>query len=297
MKRIESPWGRLYGTPAGLLPSVTTVLKITDPKPFSPARWRDSVIRKGISAADASSYAPIFAAAQGLTHDGATAVLAAWIKQPLPYARAEAEAHATAFTEWKSRHSSERGDRLHGCLEGMLPIAQPLQWSHCPSSDDPATSALLQSLWDGEVLQDIAEVVSVEERLWYARDGIGYAGSEDICYWSRRHGLLSGDWKSKDPKPYCPSRYGGDYKLQLVAYAGARAARYGMRVDGLAVNYCFTDGQPAVQSIVTAAELPGLWLQWQARLKAWWATIGPELQCWETQRAVTSPALEPLRNA
>lgn len=278
MNRIESPWGRLYGAPPGLLPSVTTVLKATDPKPFNPAHWRQSVIRKGISAADAERYAPTFAAAQGLTVDYALAVLESWIERRLPYAQQEALAYAEAYTTWKSRHSADRGNELHGHLETLMPIGQPLLWSQQPVTDHPTTGPLLQSLWDGEVLQDIAEVVSVEQRLWYWSHGIGYAGSEDICYRSHRHGLLSGDWKSKDPKPYCPSLYGHDYKLQLVAYAGARAARKSQWVDGLAINYCFSDGSPAVQSLVSGAELDGLWREWQARLKAWWQTIGPHLQ-------------------
>lgn len=289
MNRVESPWGRLYSTPAGLLPSVTTVLKATDPKPFSQVRWRDSVVCKGITAQNAALYTPVFAAQHGLSDDVAAAALALWVDRPLPYNLQTAQAYADAYTSWKSQHSGERGDSLHGHLERLLPVGQPLLWSAPPSADDPATDALLESLWAGEVLQDIAEVISVEQRLWYFSGGVGYAGSEDVCYRSHRHGLLSGDWKTKDPKPYCPSKYGDDYKLQLVAYAGARAARLGMRVDGLAVNYCFTDGSPAVQTVVTGEERHRLWLQWQARLKAWWATIGTELVTWNAQR----PTLEP----
>ncbi len=284
MNRIDSPWGRLYATPAGLAPSVTTVLKATDPKPFSQVRWRDSVVRKGISVANAELYAPVFAAQHGLSDEAAIATLTLWIEQPLPYDLAVARAHADAYTAWKSEHSGRRGDALHAHLEHLLPVGRSLVWAAAPQADDAATNALLSSLWYGGVLSDIAEVVSVEQRLWYASGDLIYAGSEDICYRSHRHGLLSGDWKSKDPKPYCPSKYGDDYKLQLVAYAGARAARTGIRVDGLAVNYCFTDGLPAVQTVVTKDELEGLWLQWQARLKAWWATIGPELTRWNEQR-------------
>lgn len=281
LNRVDSPWGRLYATPHGLVPSVTTVLKATDPKPFSTARWRDSIVRKGISDADAQRYAPVFAQQHGIAAVAiAYRILEEWIERPLPYPQAEARTYAEAFTSWKSEHSSRRGDALHDHLEHLMPVGVPLQWTAPPQAEDPTTDALLQSLWQGEVLQDIEEVVSVEERLWYWRNGNGYAGSEDICYRSRRHGLLSGDWKSKDPKPYCASLYGHDYKLQLVAYAGARAARKDMRVDGLAVNYCFSDGQPAVQTVVGADELAGLWLEWQARLKAWWQTIGPKLQAY-----------------
>jgi len=296
MNRIDSPWGRLYATPAGLAPSVTTVLKATDPKPFSPARWRDSIIRKGISAADAERYAPVFAARHGLSDDAATAALSLWIEQPLPYNLHEAQIHAEAFTAWKSEHSGRRGDALHAHLEELLPVGAALTWGErAPAADDPTTSALLTSLWSGEVLSDIAEVLSVEQRLWYWSKGIGYAGSEDICYRSHRHGLLCGDWKTKDPKPYCPSKYGDDYKLQLVAYAGARTARLGTRVEGLAINYCFTDGSPAVQTVVGADELSRLWLQWQARLKAWWATMGPELSRWNQQRPALVDNCDPAQ--
>lgn len=284
MNRLDSPWGRLYATPAGLAPSVTTVLKATDPKPFSVSRWRDSIVRKGISAADALAYAPAFAQQHGLADDAAAAALALWVEQPLPYNLEQARSYAEAFTTWKSRHSSERGEALHGHLEQLLPTGQALSWKAPPQAPDATTDALLDSLWAGQVLQDIAEVISVEQRLWYARDGLLYAGSEDICYRSHRHGLLSGDWKTKDPKPYCPSRYGDDYKLQLVAYAGARAARTGLRVDGLVINYCFTDRSAAVQTVVPSDELAKLWLQWQARLKAWWATIGPQLTRWNGDR-------------
>lgn len=285
MNRIDSPWGRLYATPAGLGPSVTTVLKATDPKPFSTSRWRDGIVRKGISAADAERYAPTFAALHGLSDEAAAAALALWVEQPLPYNIAAAQAHAEVFTSWKSRHSGERGDALHGHLEALLPVGRPLSWKAPPQAPDPTTNALLDSLWAGEVLQDIAEVISVEQRLWYASGGLLYAGSEDICYRSHRYGLVSGDWKTKDPKPYCPSKYGDDYKLQLVAYAGARAARTGLRVDGLVVNYCFTDGSPAVQTVVGPEDLARLWLQWQARLKAWWATMGPALSAWNSERS------------
>jgi len=295
MNRIDSPWGRLYATPAGLAPSVTTVLKATDPKPFSPARWRDSVVRKGISAADAERYAPVFAARHGLSDDAAAAALALWIAQPLPYNLHAAQAHAEAFTAWKSEHSGRRGDALHAHLEDLLPVGQPLRWSAPPQAPDATTDALLDSLWGGLVLQDIAEVLSVEQRLWYWSGGLGYAGSEDICYRSHRHGLLCGDWKTKDPKPYCPSKYGDDYKLQLVAYAGARAARFGTTVDGLAINYCFTDGSPAVQTVVGAAELARLWLQWQARLRAWWATMGPALARWNEQRPTSVDLVDPAQ--
>lgn len=278
MNRIDSPWGRLYATPAGLAPSVTTVLKATDPKPFSPIRWRDSVVRKGISHADAELYAPVFAKQHGIEQLAvAHRFIEDWINQALPYPLPEARSYAEAYTSWKSDHSGKRGDALHGHLESLLPVGQALTWTEAPQSQDPATGALLESLWAGGVLPDIAEVLSVEERFWYWSGGIGYAGSEDICYRSHRHGLVSGDWKTKDPKPYCPSKYGDDYKLQLVAYAGARAARLGVKVDGLAINYCFTDGSPAVQTLVERDELAVLWLRWQARLKAWWATIGPEL--------------------
>lgn len=290
MNRIDSPWGRLYSTPAGLAPSVTTVLKTTDPKPFSQVRWRDSVVRKGITAADAERYAPEFARLHRL--DSATALqqLEHWIEQPLPYPPAEARTHAEAYTTWKSEHSGKRGDALHLHLEQLLPVGQRLTWSSAPHSDDPTTNQLLQSLWHGGVLADIAEVISLEQRLWYCSNGIAYAGSEDICYRSHLHGLLSGDWKTKDPKPYCPSKYGHDYKLQLVAYAGARMARTGISVDGLAVNYCFTDGSPAVQDHISREELNALWLEWQARLKAWWQTIGPSLERWNQQRPDPLPA-------
>jgi hypothetical protein len=296
MNRIDSPWGRLYATPMGLAPSVTTVLKATDPKPFSQTRWRDSVVRKGITDADADLYAPVFARRHGIEQLAvAHRILEDWIQQPLPYPLPEAQAHADAFTAWKSEHSGRRGDALHAHLEGLLPVGRPLTWEAPPRADDRATNALLESLWSGGVLSDITEVLSVEQRLWYWRNGIGYAGSEDICYVSARHGLLSGDWKTKDPKPYCPSKYGDDYKLQLVAYAGARAARLGTQVDGLAVNYCFTDGSPAVQSVVTQAELASLWLQWQARLRAWWATIGPQLARWNDQRPAADLPIPPAQ--
>lgn len=282
MNRLESPWGRLYETPLGWAPSVTTVLRTTSPKPFSPSRWRQRVQRQGITAADAALYADAFAAQQGLSLEAAQAELARWVDAPLPYSAALAASHAQAFTDWKSNHSQQRGTRLHNRLETLLPVGEPLAWPQgCPQDADPACQRLLQSLWQGQILPDIAEVVSLEQELWYWCQGLGYGGSEDICYRSHRHGLLSGDWKSKDPKPYCPSQYGDDYLIQLIAYAGARAARFGTQVQGLAVNYCFTDGSPGVQTIVPPERLTTLWGQWQARLKAWWNTIGPELSSWK----------------
>lgn len=281
MRRFASPWGRLYQTPKGLAPSVSTVLQATTAKPFNNLQWQRSILRHGIQAADAERYAPTFAAQQQLSLEEAHRLLIGWVDQPLPYDPEAAVAHAAAFTRWKSQYSAERGNRLHGLLETLLPSGSSPDWSAgCPQAADPTDQLLLQSLWDGAVLSDIATVHSVEQRLWYWCEDYGYAGTEDIGYCSHRYGLVSADWKTKDPKPYCPSRYGQDYKLQLVAYAGAKAARLGIQPSGLLINYCFTDGRPAVQSVVTRDELAGLWLQWQARLKAWWHTVGPALQSW-----------------
>jgi hypothetical protein len=69
----------------------------------------------------------------------------------------------------------------------------------------------------------------------------------------------------------------------------------GTRVEGLAINYCFTDGSPAVQTVVGADELSRLWLQWQARLKAWWATMGPELSRWNQQRPALVDNCDPAQ--
>lgn len=282
MRRFASPWGRLYETPKGLAPSVSTVLRATDPRPFNPLQWQRSILQRGISAEDAQRYAPVLAEQEQLSLVAAQQVLSRWVGQPLPYDAETAAVHAGRFTRWKTQHSTERGNRLHAVLETLLPIGSNPTWQGgCPQVADPTDQLLLQSLWDGAVLSDIASVFSVEQRLWYWSKGYGYAGTEDIGYRSHRYGLVSADWKSKDPKPYCPSRYGQDYKLQLVAYAGAKAARLGIQPSGLLINYCFTDGQPAVQTVVQQHELAGLWLQWQARLKAWWHTVGPALQTWQ----------------
>jgi hypothetical protein len=268
MLRIESPYGRLYKTEHGLiLPSVTTVAKATAKKPFNREVWAKKLTTKGLTEYEASIFTEYF------TERGYSVALAfkkveAFIDTPMTREQAD------AYMDWKSAHSSRRGNRLHEFLEKILPVDTILDWKKCPECELDETQALVDSLWEGEILQQIKRVHSLEHRLWWYCDGVGYAGTEDINFdnWS---GLkLGGDWKSKDPKHYCPTKYDHENKIQLVAYAGARFAREGRRMDGLNVNYCFSSGAPGVQTVVSEEELPVLWNEWVVRVKAWWATIG-----------------------
>lgn len=274
MIRVDTPHGRGYWARKGLLlPSVTTVLKDTDPKPFSTAVWSKSLMRKGLSHHLAMVYAEAFIE-QGLPPALAHRHTERFIETPMT--RDEAK----AYMAWKSPHSAERGNRLHKALEELLVVVPGACLTECPTDPDPATALLLQSLWKGGVLQQIEEVHSIEERLWYYYEDpktgecYGYAGSEDICYTSIRGKVATGDWKTKDPKSYSPTDYASEYKLQTVAYAVSRAVRKRQKIDELHIHYPFSDGSPAETVVCEKEEMRELWSDFVARLKAWWAIKG-----------------------
>lgn len=270
MLRIDSPWGRLYKVENGLiLPSVTTVLKATEKRGFSRKTWSKKLTTKGLSHYEADIYAERWIAA-GYPPALAHRHVEAFIEAPMT------PEQAVQYMDWKSEHSAQRGNRLHKFLEDLMPIGQVLNWHHCPQTDDVTVQKLVNSLWEGEILQGIKQVHSVEQRLWWYSDGIGYAGTEDICYRTWEDLDFGGDWKSKDPKPYSHTKYDHEYRVQLIAYAGARYARKNMKVDGLHINFCLSNESPAEQTIVTGDECQELWSEWMIRLKAWWATIGTE---------------------
>lgn len=270
MLRIDSPYGRLYEISNGLLlPSTTTVLKATEKRGFSKTVWSKKLTTKGLSDYESQIYAEHWIA-QGWQPALAHRHTEQFILTPME------KVQAAHYMNWKSEHSASRGNRLHSYLENLLPVDEKLQWASCPESDDDAVQKLLQSLWEGEVLQNIKKVHALEERLWWYADGIGYAGTEDICYETHDGLIVSGDWKTKDPKPYDQSKYDHEYRVQLISYAGARVARRQMQMDGLHVNFCYSDGSPATQTIVTGDECKELWDEWIIRLKAWWATIGTQ---------------------
>jgi hypothetical protein len=268
--RIESPLGRIYKAPPGYLPSVTTVLKDTCPDPFSSKKWIASLTRKGISQWEASIYASYWVN-KGYATDVAVQIVSKFIDTPMSVSQAK------EYMAWKGPHSSDRGTRLHHFLENTLPPNTPLQWEDRPTSDDPTVDLLVQSLWNANILQEIQEVVSLEEGLWWYKDGIGYAGSEDISYKTFSGHFWNGDWKSKDPKTYSQTLYSHEYKLQLVAYAGARRQRTRILVDGCRINYCYSNGQAGEQVIIPRSEARELWEEWHFRLQAWWTKLGKRI--------------------
>ena len=271
MIRIESPYGRIYKAPPGLLPSVTTILKDTSPKPFSRDNWLKKLMRKGLSTAEAGIYRERWLA-EGLPLEAAQEIIEGFIDTPM------SRVDAVEYADWKTPHSSDRGTKLHHFLENKLPVGIDLSWDERPVASDPTTDLLVQSLWQAGILQQIKQVVSLEESLWWFRDGIGYAGSEDISYKTFDDEFFNGDWKSKDPKDYSHTKYSHEYKLQLIAYAAARKQRSGILVNGSHINYCLSDGSPGEQLIVTKAEAYELWNEWHFRLRAWWSTIGQNLK-------------------
>lgn len=293
MLRIKSPWGRLYYAPVGIIPSVTTVLKETSPRPYSPTTWSKSVKRKGISPLDAELfedylqqlYEKTGTVPFGETSWGACVEhIAQMIESPV------SSDDADFFIAWKSREAPMRGNRLHKRLEDLLVASQATNWTTRPVDEDRITDNLLLSLWKADVLQDIEFVHSVEKSVWYFSEGEGYAGSEDICYKSKRAGIVGGDWKSKDVKHYCPSTYSKEHQLQLIAYSGAKLARdRNFSVNGLAINYCFTDGSKGVQVIIDESKFNELWSEWKMRLRAWWQTIGPCVAQWDRDVYSLSP--------
>jgi hypothetical protein len=271
MIRIESPYGRVYKAPPGLLPSVTTILKDTTPKPFSRENWLAKLMRKGLSAYEASIYTERWTA-EGASLEFANGIVQGFINTPM------SRREASAYADWKTPHSSERGTRLHHFLENKLPVGVGLRWNQRPVAKDATTDLLVQSLWEAGILQQIKEVVSLEQPLWWFRDGIGYAGSEDISYRTYNDEFFNGDWKSKDPKDYSHTKYAHENKLQLIAYAAARKQRSGILVNGSHINYCLSDGSPGEQLMVSKAEAYELWNEWHFRLRAWWSTMGQNLK-------------------
>jgi len=270
MIRFESPYGRIYKSPSGLLPSVTTILKATSPRPFNPNVWIRKIMSKGLSETEGMIYAEKWIA-QGMSRQDAEVIARSFI------GRSMNEAEAKAYTEWKSPHSSERGNKLHHFLENILPVNKEIDWTERPSASDASTDRLVESLWKAEVLQRIAKVVSLEEGLWWFRDGIGYAGSEDISYLDIDGLYYNGDWKSKDPKDYSHAKYAHEHKLQLIAYAAARKQRTGILVNGSHINFCLSDGSPGEQLVVSRQEAYELWDEWIFRVKAWWSKVGDGL--------------------
>lgn len=271
MLRIDSPWGRLYKVqPTLILPSVTTVLKATEKRGFNRSTWERKLITKGLSDYEASIFTAYFIG-RGMVPALAYREVEEFIETPMN------KKWAGIYMDWKSAHSSDRGNRLHNFLETTLPVGEILHWDKKPEvAEHPDIQPFVDSLWDGGVLQNIKRVHSVEERLWWYSDGIGYAGTEDICYETWDDLDVSGDWKSKDPKPYEQSKYDHEYRIQLIAYAGARFARKKMKMDGLHINFCFSDGSPAQQTVVTGDDCQALWSEWIVRLKAWWGTVGTQ---------------------
>lgn len=270
MIRIEGPKGRVYKSPEGLLPSVTTVLKATDPQPFNTERWIKALERKGLNAGEAAIYLEHLLV-EGWEPAVAQARVDALTDQPI------SRQDAQDYVQWKTPHSSDRGTKLHNFLEHQLPIEQALTWEQRPVAPDQSTDRLVLSLWKAEILQRIQKVVSLEQQLWWFRNGIGYAGSEDISYIDKDGNYYNADWKSKDPKAYSHTKYAHEYKLQLIAYAAAKKQRYGVLVHGSHINYCLSDGSEGEQLTITRKEAAELWDEWMFRLKAWWSTIGTDL--------------------
>lgn len=271
MLRIESPWGRLYRVENGLLlPSVTTVLKGTVKRGFNRATWERKLTTRGLSDYEARIFALYFIG-RGMVPALAYHRIEEFIETPMN------KEWAAIYMDWKSNHSSDRGNKLHEFLEETLPVGEVIQWKEKPLiTKHPEIQPFVDSLWEAGILQKIKKVHSLEQRLWWYNDGVGYAGSEDICYRTWEDLDFSGDWKSKDPKPYCQSKYDHEYRIQLIAYAGARFARKKMKMDGLHINFCFSDGSPAQQTVVTGDDCQALWSEWIVRLKAWWGTVGTQ---------------------
>jgi hypothetical protein len=270
MIRIESPYGRIYKAPPGLLPSVTTIMKATSPQPFNSKNWIRKIMKNGLSEIEGIIYAEKWIA-QGMSREDAEVIARSFIDRPMDYQEAK------TYTDWKSPHSANRGNKLHNFLEHVLPVEKEIQWIERPSAKDASTDQLVDSLWKANILQGIAKVVSLEQSLWWFKDGIGYAGSEDISYVGLDSCYYNGDWKSKDPKNYSHTKYAHEYKLQLIAYAAARKQRTGILVDGSHVNFCLSDGSPGEQLIVTRKEAYELWDEWMFRVRAWWSKLGDNL--------------------
>lgn len=270
MIRIEGPQGRLYKAPPGLLPSVTTVLKDTTPKPFNRDAWIHKIMRSGLTEVEGMIYAEKWIA-NGMSRQDAEVIARSFIGRPMN------ESEASDYANWKTPHSSERGNKLHHFIEKNLPVGVDLTWNARPESPDASTDQLIKSLWAAGILQQIKRVESLEQQLWWFRDGIGYAGSEDISYVTTDDRYFNGDWKSKDPKDYSHTKYSHEYKLQLIAYAAAKKQRHGILVDGSHINYCLSDGTAGEQQVINRKEAYELWNEWHFRLRAWWSTIGQNL--------------------
>lgn len=270
MIRVEGPKGRLYKTTVGFLPSVTTVLKATQPEPFNTERWIKGLERTGLKPVEAVIYLEHLLAS-GIASKVAQERVSALTNQPMSRQSAE------LYVKWKTPHSADRGTKLHHFLEHQLPVEVELNWSERPTTAEASTDRLVESLWKAGILQRIHKVVSLEQQLWWSSNGIGYAGSEDISYIDIEGNYYNADWKSKDPKSYSHTKYSHEYKLQLIAYAGARKQRENVLVQGSHINYCLSDGSEGEQQIITRKEAAELWEEWIFRLRAWWSTIGNDL--------------------
>lgn len=272
MIRIQTAWGRLYKLRNGLLlPSVTTFLRATEKDPFNTKRWLKKLTTKGLSEHEAGIYTERFVA-MGLTMSEALRYVSTFIDSPMPHGEAQ------DYMKWKTPHSAARGTKVHDFIEHGYPIGEILDHSKPPVAKNETTQKLVDSLYAGNILPNVRRILSTEQRLWYWNGEEGFAGTEDVFYETLQGTRASGDWKSKDPKPYSQEGYSHEYKMQLLGYAAARLPRLHMPAEELHINYCFSDGSPGEQVVVCRDEMRELWREFKIRLKAWWATVGPELE-------------------
>lgn len=281
--RIDTPYGRFYQHSSGAIaPSVTTVLEQTQSakEAMGLIRWRKRVKDQGLKEEEAMRYCQALIDA-GSDPDWAYSFAMNRVGREL------SQHEANAYLTWRSCSSSDRGTALHKALEDGLPLylqggkRQPFR-SYVKKEQTDTTMLLIQSLEQGGVINGFTKIHRIEEKLWYSSSTHGsFAGTIDIdADADFGHGITAyaQDWKTKDPKHYCPTQYSHKNKLQLVAYAGALLPRFCRRIEGLAVNYCFTDGSPAVQALAHGNELNELWDEWTMKLRVWWGTIAPDCE-------------------
>lgn len=270
MRQITTAIGRIYEIADNLyLPSMTTVLKDTDPDPFDQKVWLKSLTRKGLTEHCARIYMQRFEAA-GMPPHQAWDVVSGLVDTGM------SKADALAYMEWKTPHSSDRGDRLHKALETILPGHRGIEFEEPPEVEEADTNLLLRSIHSSGALSLIDSVVSVEERMYYFRNGMGIAGSEDICYRTPCSKTITADYKTKDPKPYRQEPYAAPYKLQVVGYAAMRTIRKGMTVDECHIHYPFSDGSPSELVVVEKPEMKTLWAEVNDKMALWFEMFGVE---------------------
>lgn len=287
MNKVEILGRRFYLTPHGWQPSVTTLLK--DTKPFKKVYWKKSLMEKGITAHAATLYIEAYAEMKSITIDKALETVGAWVESPMP------EEEANTYMDWKKISSSERGSSLHKFLEDTLPLRRELTITEKPIAADMLTNNLLESLWKAEILQDISMVNNVEKTTyWYNPSfGGGFAGTEDIDYVSRTLGRCRGDWKTKEPKKYSPTKFGSEHKLQVVAYAGADICNGGEQPDHLVVLYPFTDGSKAAMIKMNQKEQKKCWDRFLLRVESWWDEYGQDWDLWNSIEQIAEDNKKP----